>query len=127
MIAPVRAAVEEYLRLCPYRLAGDGPLFVGARGGPLSPRVIQFAVAAMRGALGLPETANAARAAPLLRHPISSPARRVAAIQELLGHASLATTQVYTKVDSARCSTPSTPRIRERSGPDRCMESGRND
>ncbi|RVU16389.1 tyrosine recombinase XerC [Methylobacterium oryzihabitans] len=102
VIAPVRAAVEEYLRLCPYRLVEDGPLFVGARGGPLSPRVIQFAVAAMRGALGLPETATPHA----LRHSFATHllARQgeLRAIQELLGHASLATTQVYTKVDAAR-------------------------
>ncbi|MEH3145473.1 MAG: tyrosine recombinase XerC [Methylobacterium frigidaeris] len=102
VILPVRAAVEEYLRLCPYRLAPEGPLFVGARGGPLSPRIIQLAVATMRGALGLTETATPHA----LRHSFATHllARQgeLRAIQELLGHASLATTQVYTKVDAAR-------------------------
>lgn len=101
-IAQVQAAVEEYLKLCPYALPPEGPLFVGAKGGPLSPRIVQLAVASMRGALGLPSTATPHA----LRHSFASHllARQgdLRAIQELLGHASLATTQVYTKVDSAR-------------------------
>ncbi|WP_288585375.1 tyrosine recombinase XerC [uncultured Methylobacterium sp.] len=102
VIAQVQAAVEEYLRLCPYALPGEGPLFVGAKGGPLSPRIVQLAVASMRGALGLPDTATPHA----LRHSFASHllARQgdLRAIQELLGHASLATTQVYTKVDAVR-------------------------
>ncbi len=101
-IAQVQAAVEEYLKLCPYALPPEGPLFVGAKGGPLSPRIVQLAVASMRGALGLPATATPHA----LRHSFASHllARQgdLRAIQELLGHASLATTQVYTKVDAAR-------------------------
>jgi integrase/recombinase XerC len=102
VIEPVRRAVEGYIELCPYPLPGKGPLFVGARGGPLSPRIIQLAVAGLRGALGLPETATPHA----LRHSFATHllARggELRAIQELLGHASLSTTQIYTQVDSAR-------------------------
>ncbi|NNM71509.1 tyrosine recombinase XerC [Enterovirga aerilata] len=102
VIAPVRKAIEEYLALCPYRLPAKGPLFVGQKGGPLSPRVIQYAVEGMRGALGLD-----ARATPhALRHSFAthllSRGGELRAIQELLGHASLSTTQIYTQVDAAR-------------------------
>ncbi|MFE1601388.1 tyrosine recombinase XerC [Methylobacterium sp. ID0610] len=102
VIAPVQAAVEEYLATCPHPLPPDGPLFVGQKGGPLSPRIVQLAVASLRGALGLPDTATPHA----LRHSFATHllARQgdLRAIQDLLGHASLATTQVYTKVDSAR-------------------------
>jgi len=102
IIAPVRAAIEDYLRQCPYRLAPAGPLFVGAKGGPLSPRIVQLAMQQMRGALGLPDSATPHA----LRHSFATHllARGgdLRTIQELLGHASLSTTQVYTAVDSAR-------------------------
>jgi integrase/recombinase XerC len=102
VIAPVRRAVEEYLRLCPYVAKPEEPLFVGARGGPLSPRIIQLAVEELRGALGLPDSATPHA----LRHSFATHllARGgdLRGIQELLGHASLSTTQLYTKVDSAR-------------------------
>ncbi len=102
VIAPVRAAVEDYLKACPYVLKPDGPLFVGARGGELSPRIIQLAVARLRGALGLPDSATPHA----LRHSFATHllARGgdLRTIQELLGHSSLSTTQVYTAVDSAR-------------------------
>ena len=102
VIPPIQRAVEEYLHLCPYTVAPDGPLFVGARGGPLSPRIIQLAVEALRGALGLPDSATPHA----LRHSFATHllARGgdLRGIQELLGHASLSTTQLYTKVDAAR-------------------------
>jgi integrase/recombinase XerC len=102
VIAPVRNAVNEYLKLCPYALPPRGPLFVGLRGGPLSPRIIQLAMAELRGALGLPDTATPHA----LRHSFATHllARggELRAIQELLGHASLSTTQIYTKVDATR-------------------------
>jgi integrase/recombinase XerC len=102
VIAPVRKAIEDYLALCPYTLKPDGPLFVGARGGPLSPRIVQLAMERMRGALGLPDSATPHA----LRHSFATHllARGgdLRTIQDLLGHASLSTTQVYTGVDSAR-------------------------
>jgi integrase/recombinase XerC len=102
VIPAVRRAIEDYLKLCPYHLPPQGPLFVGARGGPLSPRIIQLAVVQLRGALGLPETATPHA----LRHSFATHllARggELRAIQELLGHASLSSTQLYTKVDAAR-------------------------
>lgn len=102
VIAPVSAAIAEYLAQCPRTLPAEGPLFVGAKGGPLSPRIIQLAVERMRGALGLPDSATPHA----LRHSFATHllgrGGDLRAIQELLGHASLATTQIYTSVDSSR-------------------------
>ncbi|MCB1523037.1 MAG: tyrosine-type recombinase/integrase, partial [Rhodoblastus sp.] len=88
--------------LCPFQLTQDGPLFVGARGGPLSPRIIQLAVERMRGALGLPDTATPHA----LRHSFATHllgrGGDLRSIQELLGHASLSTTQIYTAIDTKR-------------------------
>lgn len=95
-------AVERYLALCPHPLETTGPLFIGLRGGPLNPRMIQRRVAELRGALGLPESATPHA----LRHSFATHllmnGGEIRAIQELLGHASLSTTQLYTEVDEAR-------------------------
>ena len=102
VLPQVTRAIADYLALCPYVMPPDGPLFVGARGGPLSPRIVQLAMASLRGALGLPDTATPHA----LRHSFATHllARGgdLRSIQELLGHASLSTTQIYTAVDSAR-------------------------
>jgi integrase/recombinase XerC len=102
VIDSVIRAIEDYVALCPWGLDPDGPLFVGARGGPLSPRIVQRAMQEMRSALGLPETATPHA----LRHSFATHllARGgdLRSIQELLGHSSLSTTQIYTEVDAAR-------------------------
>ena len=102
-VLPVtRAAVAEYLRLCPYPLERDTPLFRGARGGALNPRLIAKAMEQARLRLGLPATATPHA----LRHSFAThllaAGGDLRAIQELLGHASLSTTQAYTAVDAAR-------------------------
>ena len=101
VLPAVREAVDAYLALLPVTLAPDAPLFRAKRGGPLSPRHVQATVQVLRGRLGLPASATPHA----LRHSFATHLLGAGAdlrsIQELLGHASLTTTQRYTEVDAA--------------------------
>lgn len=102
VLSVVAEAVEAYLAACPWQPGPDGPLFVGARGGRLDPAVAQRQVRRLRTLLGLPETATPHA----LRHSFATHllvgGGDLRTIQELLGHASLSTTQRYTDVDAER-------------------------
>src|SRR6476469_2727775 len=94
--------IQDYVAMCPHPLPADGPIFVGARGGPLKARIIQLTMERLRGALGLPDSATPHA----LRHSFAthllSRGGDLRAIQEFLGHASLSTTQIYTGIDTER-------------------------
>jgi len=102
VLPAVRDAIDAYVRACPYTLSDDDALFRGKRGGRLSPRLIQTAMQRVRASLGLPDSATPHA----LRHSFAthllSRGGDLRTIQELLGHADLKATQIYTEVDSAR-------------------------
>jgi integrase/recombinase XerC len=101
LLPAVTAAVETYLAQCPYAGDASAPLFVGARGGPLNPGVVQRQMRRLRPVLGLPDSATPHA----LRHSFATHLLAgggdLRTIQELLGHTSLSTTQRYTAVDSS--------------------------
>jgi integrase/recombinase XerC len=102
VLPAISAAIAAYLKACPFSPGPNAPLFLGARGGLLNPRMVQRAMEKLRSALGLPDTATPHA----LRHSFATHLLAgggdLRSIQELLGHASLSTTQIYTGVDTER-------------------------
>ncbi len=101
VLPAARDAVADYMALCPYHSTFDAPLFRGARGGALNPRLISGLVANMRAQLGLPATVTPHAMRHSFATHLLAAGGDLRAIQELLGHASLSTTQAYTSVDTA--------------------------
>jgi integrase/recombinase XerC len=101
LIPAVREAIDAYVKQCPWPIQGSSPLFVGARGGPLNPDLVRRAVQGARRRLGLPDSLTPHA----LRHSFATHllarGADLRSLQELLGHASLSSTQIYTAVDAA--------------------------
>ena len=101
ILPAVREAIEDYALQCPWPIEKDGALFLGARGGPLNPDLVRRSVAAARRRLGLPDSLTPHA----LRHSFATHllarGADLRSLQELLGHASLSSTQIYTAVDAA--------------------------
>ena len=99
VLPQARAAIDTYLKLCHFPLKENEPMFRGMRGGPLNARLIQLLIERMRGALGLPDTATPHA----LRHSFATHllgnGADLRVIQDLLGHASLSSTQIYTEIN----------------------------
>ena len=102
VVEAAQQAVEAYVTACPYDLGDDGPLFRAIRGGALAPRVIQKVMAQGRMQLGLPASATPHAMRHSFATHLLNAGGDLRAIQELLGHASLSTTQAYTAVDTVR-------------------------